>query len=130
MVIWDFVAGQRHDVRYVAAEPNLDGKGTVYLLDDGVGIKIGFTFGPVAKRVGELQTGNPRRILTMAEIHNVDVAVETRLQKVAAEWSVGGEWYDRQRLILKAVGVGGIKSWIRLSLGPGVGAIVVHPPYQ
>ena len=35
--------------------------GTVYIIEDGFGIKIGHTTGIVAKRIADLQTGNSRR---------------------------------------------------------------------
>ena len=130
MVIWDFVRGRRFDVTYSPPAPTLAGRGTVYLLDDGFGIKIGYTSGSVAKRIGELQTGNPRRILTLAEIANVDVNVEVHLQEVASAWNVGGEWYDQQQLVLAAVGAGGFGHWLRSVMPAGEWTIRVHPPYR
>ena len=57
---------------------------------DGLGMKIGFTTGPLYKRVRELQTGNPRVIRPVAEITNAGEGVERALHTALARWNTLG----------------------------------------
>ena len=90
MIIHDFVGGRTFRITYLPPRV-VQNLGTVYLLEDGFAIKIGFTYGPVAKRIGELQTGNPRRITTIAELPNAPIELEYELQSKLNEWNVSGE---------------------------------------
>lgn len=130
MLIHDLVGGRVVRVFY---EPGLrpDSKaGTVYVIEDGFGIKIGYTMGVVAKRIAGLQTGNSRPLSAIAEIHNAPLSVEEHLHASLAAWSLRGEWFDRAKLMAQATNVGGVEAWLRSVLGPGDWRITVHPPYR
>lgn len=129
MGIYDFLRGRLFVVRYQAPPAQLEGTGTVYLVEDGVGIKVGFTYGTVAKRISELQTGNSRRITTIAEISGVSPEVESLLQKRLAEWNITGEWYDRGSLLMQVQEAKGVARWLKSMLERGT-TVTVHHPYH
>lgn len=60
----------------IAWAPTATGHGPVYRLEDGFGMKVGYTDGPVAKRVAGLQTGNSRKITSIAEILGATLETE------------------------------------------------------
>jgi hypothetical protein len=129
MLIYDFVAGRLYRVFYTPPAPAPNGLGTVYVLEDGFGIKIGYTTGPVARRIGELQTGNPRRITVIAEIGRATVELEALLLSRLNEWNITGEWFARGPLVAQAASAGGFGKWIRTLIGENDWPIIVHPPY-
>jgi hypothetical protein len=130
MLIHDFVVGRLFRVSFKAPAPSPTGKGTVYLIEDGYGIKIGYTTDPVAKRMGALQTGNSRRLTTIAEIFNADGGVEDHLHARLNEWNTSGEWFDRSAIVAQATGAGGFEPWLRALLGGDGWQITVHPLYR
>lgn len=130
MLIFDFVGGRKFTISYQPPAPSLVGLGTVYVLEDGFGVKVGYTSGPVAKRVGELQTGNPRRIAVLAEIGNATYELEEMLHSKLNEWNIGGEWFARGPLVSHATAAGGFGNWLTALIGDDSVSVVVHPPYR
>lgn len=126
--VLDLVVGRRIVVDY---EPAVmpGGAGSVYVVEDGIGVKIGHTMGPVAVRVAALQTGNPRLISTIATVSDVGYAVEAHLHNAFAQWAMQGEWFDRNHLMADAREAKGWGHLIRLRLPAGEWMITVHPPY-
>ena len=130
MVIYDFVSGRRFAVHYTPPSVAPGGQGTVYLLEDGAGIKIGWTSGTVAQRISRLQTGNPRTIIQMAEVLDAGLDVEARLHGQLGHLHLSGEWFQRGPIVAEAAGMAGIVPWLRSKLPPGKDwEIFVHPPY-
>lgn len=73
-----------------------DVRGIVYCLyEDGIRerVKVGFTAADVAKRVSDLQTGNPRRLRVLATAKGT-IRDERRLHVQLGPWKVLNEWYD------------------------------------
>ncbi|MFT3851958.1 MAG: GIY-YIG nuclease family protein [Ilumatobacteraceae bacterium] len=130
MLIHDFVGGRLFRATYERPAPAADGRGTVYVLEDGSGIKIGYTQGPVAKRIAELQTGNSRRITTIAEAHNATPELEALLHAKLSEWNVTGEWFARDHLVAQAAAAGGFGVWLQRLAGHDRWPVTVHPPYR
>lgn len=130
MVIHDLVNGRTIRVFYEPTLQPASDAGTVYIIEDGFGIKIGHTTGVVAKRIAGLQTGNSRPISPVAEIHGAPVAVEEHLHSSLAAWSLRGEWFDRAKLMAQATNLGGVEPWLRNVLGDGDWLITVHSPYR
>ncbi len=124
--VYDFVGGQFIEVGFNPPPPLPTGQGTVYLLDDGAGVKIGYTGGSVASRVGSLQTGNPRRISVLAEVRPADEAVEAHLHRSFARYALIGEWFSRAGLLERAASAGGLKQMLAGCLPNGDWTIVVH----
>jgi hypothetical protein len=130
MIVYDFVGGREFTVKYTSPGPTAEGHGTVYVLEDGFGIKIGYTSGAVAKRVLDLQTGNSRKITQIADIFNATPEVEALLHRALNEWNVTGEWFARDRVIARAVAAGGFEPLLRELLGVEDWPIHIHPPYR
>lgn len=80
-VVHDLVGGRRIEVGYTPPPVGPGGEGVVYVVDDGVAIKVGHTVGPPAVRIKGLQTGNPRLIVTLATIAAASPAVEAHLHR-------------------------------------------------
>jgi hypothetical protein len=121
-IVHDFVGGHRFTVQYQPPPLESGGKGTVYVLDDGDGFKIGYTNRYVAERVKDLQTGNSRLIRTVAQVRSADPDVEWHLQTSFAEWNLQGEWFERAPLKELAADAGGWGELLRQRLPP--------PPHQ
>lgn len=130
MELWDFVAGRLYRVAYKPTGTAKANAGRVYLLDDGVAVKVGFTTGPVAVRVNDLQTGNPRPISVMAEIVGATVETELALHDELSEANVSGEWFARQAVVDRIWTAGSVEQWLRTCRGVGRRRIDVHPPYR
>ena len=130
MLINDFVAGCLYRVTYEPPMPLPEGTGTVYVLDDGFGIKIGYTSGPVAKRIGELQTGNPRKIRTIAEVSGATLELESLILKALDKWNITGEWFARDPIFTAVAGVGDFQQWIAGLVNDEEWPITVYPPYR
>lgn len=128
MVIYDFVGGRRIAIDYAAPPVAPGGHGRVYIIDDGIGIKIGWTGGLVAKRMGDLQVGNSRSLVLIAVIEGASPEVEAQLQQAVAQHHLSGEWYSRGPLMIQAAEKRGILPWLESHLGEGWD-ITVHPPY-
>jgi hypothetical protein len=129
-IVHDFVGGRLITVKYVSPSVESGGPGTVYVLDDDHAFKIGYTKGPVAARVADLQTGNPRVIRTVAEVGSASVAVEDHLQAEFGQWNLRGEWFEREPLKQLAADAGGWEALLRQRLPPppsGDWKIVVNP---
>jgi hypothetical protein len=126
--VLDLLEGRRIVIDY---EPviTLGGAGSVYIVEDGIGVKIGHTAGPVALRVASLQTGNPRLISTIATVTDAGLEVEAYLHNAFAQWAMQGEWFDRSHLMAEARIAKGWGHLIRLRLPSGDWNINVHPPY-
>lgn len=129
MLIHDFVGGRVFRIFYTPPQPAPEGTGTVYVLDDGFGIKIGYTSGPVAKRIGELQTGNPRKIRTIAEIGRATPDLEESIHNLLDEWNVTGEWFARDPIFTQVAGAGGFRTWLLALVTDADWPVTVHPPY-
>jgi hypothetical protein len=67
----------------------------------------------VAKRIGELQTGNSRRITIIAEMSDASPALEARIHSKLDEWNVTGEWFARDQLVAQAAAAEGFGPWLR-----------------
>ena len=131
MVVYDFVSGRRISVDYQPPAVAPGGRGTVYLLDDGFGIKIGWTSGGVAQRISGLQTGNPRTIIEVAAIADAGPDVESYLHGRLGGIHLTGEWYQRGQIIAGAAEHGSLGAWLRATLPPGERwDITVYPPYR
>jgi hypothetical protein len=130
MLINDFVGGRLFRVTYTPPLPSATGLGTVYVLEDGSGIKIGYTGGPVAKRIGELQTGNSRRITIIAAMSNATADLEALIHSKLDEWNVTGEWFARDHLVAQAAAAGGFGPWLRRLAEDEDWPVTIHPPYR
>lgn len=122
----DFVRGRLFTISFEAPAPTLRGKGTVYIVTDEHGLKIGYTSGPVAKRIAGLQTGNPRTIYALVTIHGAAPEVEATLHNEFAVHQGIGEWFNWPPLIALALEAGGWDAFLRNHLGEGEWQIVVH----
>lgn len=130
MTIWDFVVGRAHMVSYAPPGDQPPGSARVYVLDDGVAVKVGVTWGAVATRVRALQTGNPRPIVVMAEIAGADESVEMAIHDALRSANVSGEWFDRRTVIEQVTAAGGVRPWLRCFPAVGDLPVHVHPPYR
>ncbi len=130
MTIWDFVGGRRFDVTYRRPADSAPGKGTVYILDDGIAFKVGYTSGTVAVRIQGMQTGNPRRIMTVAEIANATEDTEAALHVALNDWNVSGEWFDRGPVVAQITAAGSVKDWLATLPGVNPRHVTIHPPYR
>jgi hypothetical protein len=129
MLIHDLVEGRAFRVFFEpSVQPGSD-VGTVYVIEDGFGIKIGHTTGILARRIATLQTGNSRLISPIAEIHGASVSVEDHLHTALAGSSLRGEWFDREALLAHATNLGGVEPWLRSVLGDGDWRITIYSPY-
>jgi len=70
MVVYDFVQGRRIAITFTPTL-NPPGNGNVYVIDDGVAFKIGWTLGEPTNRIRGLQTGNSRPLTCVALISGV-----------------------------------------------------------
>lgn len=130
MTIWDFVGGRCFDVTYSRPTEPAAGTGTVYVVDDGVAFKVGYTGGTVAVRIQDLQTGNPRRIMAVAEIANATEETEAALHAELNDLNVSGEWFDRGPLIDRITAAGSVKDWLATLPAVNPRHATVHPPYR
>jgi hypothetical protein len=71
--------------------------GNVYFIGAGRFVKIGFAH-DVAKRLVELQTGNPMPLVLLAVIPNCAPSVERMYHKAFAGARIRGEWFSRRAL--------------------------------
>ncbi len=127
MIVYDHVAGRRFRVQYRPPALEAAGAGTVYVLEDGFGIKVGYTTGQVAKRIAELQTGNSRKITTLVEIFKATPELEAMLHRELNEWNITGEWFERGPVIARATAAGGLEAWLKRLLGSADWPVIVHP---
>jgi len=127
-LVHDFVSGRIISISHTPPPPGPGGPGTVYLVTDGHGLKIGYTESTVAQRIAGLQTGNPRTIETVATIHGVGVAIEGALHAAFGEHLLTGEWFDLSALRARATDAGGWAALAEHELGPGDWRIEVHDP--
>jgi hypothetical protein len=130
MIVYDYVVGRRFRVQYRPPALEVAGAGTVYVLEDGFGIKVGYTTGQVARRVAELQTGNSRKITTIVEIFKATPEVEAMLHGELNEWNITGEWFERGPIIARAAAAGGLDAWLKHLLGSADWPMIIHPPYR
>ena len=126
--VWDLLTGQLIVVDYQpVVAPG--GVGSVYVVEDGLGVKIGHTSGQVAIRIAGLQTGNPRLISTVATIADASEVVEAHLHSQFAEWAMQGEWFDRNKILALARAAGGWRELLRRHLPGDDWDIVLEAPY-
>lgn len=125
----DLVAGRLMTVEYSPPSPQPEGVGFVYVVEDGLGIKIGYTAGPPAARVADLQSGNPRLISVIATVSRATELLELHFHNEFAEWNVRGEWFDRSHLLALARADGGWGNLIERRLPSGDWEVTVFPPY-
>lgn len=72
----------------------------IYFVTDGTAIKIGYSIdGQVGRRIGKLQTGNPRRLRLLATCHGSKKA-EKRLHRQFQTSALRGEWFRRSKDLL------------------------------
>lgn len=69
--------------------------GTIYYIGarDIIRVKIGFTTGPVEKRLKALQTGSPVELQIITS-HPGTMEDERSLHQRFADYCVGGEWFE------------------------------------
>jgi hypothetical protein len=69
---------------------------TVYLVSDGVYLKIGFSAHSIDKRIRAPQTGNPRDITLVQYVPRASMEVERSLHRRFAHYRVraSGEWFQ------------------------------------
>lgn len=79
--------------------------GTVYVLESGPFVKIGFTAGPVSKRLAALQTGSPIAITVLAEIQG-SAQLERALHARFANLRGSGEWFRNEGDLAEWVAAG------------------------
>lgn len=127
VLINDFVGGRLISVTY---KPVWVGAGTVYVVEDGIGIKVGYTSGTLLQRINGLQTGNPRPLIPILEIRDVSETIEAHLHGRLTEWRMVGEWFSRAPLVAAAGAEGGFRQWIEGLLPAGEWQIEVHPPFR
>jgi hypothetical protein len=125
-LVHDFVGGRLIRVVYTPAAPAPGGPGSVYLVTDGDGIKIGYTTLPVAQRIAALQTGNPRTIRTLVTIHGAGLDVEATLHRAFGKHQGIGEWFQWPPLLDLALDAGGWEALLRGLLGGGDWRVDVH----
>jgi hypothetical protein len=89
------------------------------MVTDEQGIEIGYTSGPVAKRIAVLQTGYPRTIYALVTIHGAAPEVEAKLHTAFAEQQGIGEWFKWPPLIALTLDAGGWEALLRKQLGEG-----------
>jgi hypothetical protein len=77
-------------------------EGTIYVIGYGGWVKIGFTIGPVERRMAALQTGCPEPLILYGQLTGT-VALERELHKRFAVHSCQGEWFRLR---------GRLKRWI------------------
>lgn len=74
--------------------------GTIYVIEGAQGYyKIGYTRGPVGKRLRELQTGNPVKLRIEMTLTGTE-RDEQRLHKVFSDKRTVGEWFQLNRIDL------------------------------
>jgi hypothetical protein len=126
--VWDVVKGELVTVDYTPSVPTF-GKGHVYVIEDGLGIKIGHTTGELSVRINGLQTGNPRLLTVIAVISPAGEDVEAHLHRQFAAWRVRGEWFDRSHVIAEAQKHRGWEPLLRRHLPAENWSIELYPPY-
>jgi hypothetical protein len=67
---------------------------TIYFAEMGDWIKIGYTAGKPARRIAQLQTGQPQRIKLLGTIPG-DMDAESSLHQEFRDYRVGGEWFEK-----------------------------------
>lgn len=60
-------------------------------------VKIGFTSGPVEKRVAALQTGSPHRLVVESTLERGTLEHEEHLHALFSDAHTGGEWFELDR---------------------------------
>jgi hypothetical protein len=126
-MVYDFLRGRVFRITYTAQPVGPGGPGKVYVLDDGLSFKIGYTEDHVSRRVAALQTGNPRRIETVLVIRGVTYEVESHLHAEFGELQESGEWFWREGLMKLVAAAGGWPSLLRSRLGDGDWQIEMPP---
>ena len=76
--------------------------GTVYFLQAGPFIKIGFTRWPIQRRIAQLSTGCPYEISILAEIRG-SPDVEAQFHLAFAKHRARGEWFYASAEILSFI---------------------------
>ena len=88
------IAGYREIVPYQLYEPGKPKHGYIYLITDGLAVKIGQTKKPDT-RFGDIQVGNPRKIIVLQiiEVDDMDRA-EQSLHHWYQRFHIRGEWFN------------------------------------
>lgn len=76
--------------------------GTVYFLQAGPFIKIGFTRWPVQRRIAQLSTGCPYQIILLAEVRG-SPDFEALCHRKFSEHRAHGEWFHATTEILNFI---------------------------
>jgi hypothetical protein len=94
------MANGRHN--YVARDRYSSRPGRLYVIGSPglAAVKIGFTSGSVAKRLRDLQTGNPHRLELLADIPAVK-GDEREMHIMLREYWVQGEWYEASSVFVR-----------------------------
>lgn len=73
----------------------------IYVLDNGMHLKIGFTTN-LEQRVKQLQTGSSTELKVVCVKHG-DVALEQQLHSSLAKYKVQGEWFEKSPEVLEVL---------------------------
>jgi hypothetical protein len=89
--------------RQLAKKPKLK-KYSLYAIDDGVNIKLGYSSKP-KKRLGEMQVGHPTKLelvweLFVGEVEVLAQKAERQLHRFCRAHHKRGEWFHRDCMVL------------------------------
>jgi hypothetical protein len=129
MIVYDFVQGRRIEIEFTPTA-NPPGEGNVYVVDDGMALKIGWTMGEPASRIRGLQTGNPRELRCVALITGVTPKAERLLHRHfdAMNLNLVGEWYERRPILDAAGAHGDLARYLDSLLPPGSHVVELRSP--
>lgn len=129
MVVYDFVQGRRIEIDFTPIV-NPPGEGNVYVVDDGVALKIGWTMGEPASRIRGLQTGNPRELRCVALVTGVTPEAERLLHRHfdAMNLNLVGEWYERRPILDAAADHGDLARYLDSVLPTGSHVVELRSP--
>ena len=129
MVVYDFVQGRRIEIVFTPIA-NPPGEGNVYVVDDGVAFKIGWTMGEPASRIRGLQTGNPRELRCVALVTGVTPKAEGLLHRHfdAMNINLVGEWYERRPILDAVADHGDLASYLDSVLPAGTHTVELRSP--
>lgn len=97
------IKAARGMIRDWEAQQRKNAQGYVYCIGDGTAVKIGYSVAP-AKRVPELQTGNPR-ILTLLGFIKGTEADERALHRKYRKDNILQEWFRPSPALLSEFGI-------------------------
>lgn len=78
--------------------------GTIYLIEavGAFALKVGFTSGPLEKRLRDLQTGSPHELRLVAS-QSGSKSDERALHETLEDYRIRGEWFDLRGLPVRVL---------------------------